>query len=93
MCELKVLIEDYGALCIKAIDQEQSQDKNIWLESNFYLFKFINERIEIKSLDLFRSEELLRINNCTFMVYTKDVENLLDFYEFYDKSKNGSQLL
>ena len=90
LCELKVLIEDYGALCIKAINQRQSQDRNIWLESNFYLFKYINERIELKTLDLIRNGELLKINNGTFMVYTKDVKNLLDFYEFYERTRIDS---
>ena len=87
ICELKVLIEDYGGLCIKAIDQYKSLDRKLWLESNYYLFKNINERIEIKSLDLIRNEELLKINKGTFMVYTKDVENLLDFYEFYERTR------
>lgn len=83
LCELKVLIEDYGALCAKAIDQFQSQDRNIWLESNLYLFKYINERIELKTLDLIRNEELLKINNGTFMVYTKDLTKHKEFYKIY----------
>lgn len=90
LCELKVLIEDYGSLCIKAIDQYQSQDRNIWLESNFYLFKYIKERIELKTLDLIRNDEILKINKGTFMVFTKDVENLLGFYEFYERTRSDS---
>ncbi len=90
MCELKVLIEDYGKLCVKAIEQFQSTDRNIWLESNYYLFNYINDRIELKSLDFIPNEELLRIKNGTFMVYTKDVENLLDFYKFYERTRINS---
>jgi len=90
LCELKVLIEDYGALCVKAIDQFQNQDRIKWIESNFYLFKYIDERFALKSIDFIRNEESLRITNGTFMVYTKDVENLLDFYEFYEKTRLDS---
>ena len=84
------MIEEYGVLCIRAIDKYQSQDRNIWLESNLYLLKYINERIELKTLDLIRNGELLKINNGTFMVYTKDVKNLLDFYEFYERTRIDS---
>ena len=93
LCELKVLIEDYGSLCIKAIEQYNTRDRKLWLESNYYLFKYINERIEIKSLELIRNEELIRINNCTLMIDSKDINNHLDFHEIYDKSGIGYQLL
>jgi hypothetical protein len=87
ICELKVLIEEYGVLCIRAIDKYQSQDRNIWLESNFYLFKYIKERIETKSLDLIRNKELLRINNCSMMVYVKELEQHMEFYEIYKRTE------
>lgn len=87
LCELKVLIEDYSTLCNKALAQLNFQDRNLWLDSNYYLFKYIDERIEVKPLELIRSEEFLRINNCTIKILKMDAQILLDFYEIYGKAQ------
>ena len=83
ICELKVLIEDYGGLCIKAMDSYHSLERKLWIENNAYLFKYLQERLETQSTDFIQEESFIKIHECSVMIYIKDLNKHKEFYKIY----------
>lgn len=87
ICELKVLIEDYGALCIKAMDSYQTYERKSWIYTNAYLFQCIKERIYSQSIDFIEKNDFIKINNFSMMIYVKEFEKHIEFYENYNRNE------
>ncbi len=82
-CELKVLIEDYGILCKKAISSYNCLERKRWIENNAYLFKYLQERLQIQSTDFIQEESFIKIHQCSIMIYIKYLYKHIEFYKIY----------